>query len=237
MRGSLHSMKKASMTHNKRAALLACLAAAGLLASPALLAQDAGWYAGGNVGQSAATIDEGRIRSGLNNQVLVVSGFSEDDRDTGYKLFGGYQFNRYFGLEGGWFDLGSAGFNASTTPAGTLSGNIRMRGLSLDAVGTLPLGERLSLLGRIGMAHTRTRGSFASTGAVTMPYPATRTSDSSVGLKLGLGAAWRLNDAWSVRGEVERFRVSDTVGNKGHVDLFSVGLVYRFGGTLARSGG
>lgn len=236
MRGSPGPMKKVSMTSIKRAALLACMAAAGALASPALLAQDAGWYAGGNVGRSAATIDDGRIRSGLNNQGLVVSGFSADDRDTGYKLFGGYQVNRYLGVEAGWFDLGSAGFAASTTPMGSLSGNIRMRGLSLDAVGTLPIGERFSLLGRIGMAHTRTRGSFGATGAVRMPYPSTSTSDSSTGLKLGVGAAWQLTNAWSVRAEVERLRIDDTVGNKGHVDLMSVGLVYRFGAGPMRSG-
>ena len=33
-----------------------------------------------------------------------------------------------------------------------------------------------------------------------------------------------------MRAEVERYRVNDAVGNKGHVDLFSVGLIYYFGG-------
>jgi OOP family OmpA-OmpF porin len=230
------SIQKVSMTHHKRFALLACAATAAALASPAGLAQDAGWYAGGSLGASASTIDEGRIRGGLNNQALVVNGFSADDRDRGYKLFGGYQINHYVALEAGWFDLGSTGFNASTTPTGTLRGDIRMRGISLDAVGTFPLNERFSLLGRIGAAHTRTRGSFGATGAVTMPYRASSTSESNTGLKLGLGAAFRLSDAWSVRAEVERFHMGDSVGNKGHVDLMSIGLVYRFGATPMRPG-
>jgi OOP family OmpA-OmpF porin len=32
-----------------------------------------------------------------------------------------------------------------------------------------------------------------------------------------------------MRLEAERYRINDAVGNKGDVDLFSVGLVYRFG--------
>ena len=48
-------------------------------------------------------------------------------------------------------------------------------------------------------------------------------------MKFGGGLAWHLTDAWDLRAEAERFRVDDSVGNRGHVDLFSVGVVYRFG--------
>jgi OOP family OmpA-OmpF porin len=34
----------------------------------------------------------------------------------------------------------------------------------------------------------------------------------------------------AMRLEAERYRINDAVGNKGDVDLFSIGLVYRFGG-------
>lgn len=33
-----------------------------------------------------------------------------------------------------------------------------------------------------------------------------------------------------MRAEAERYRIDDAVGNKGDIDLYSVGLVYRFGG-------
>jgi OOP family OmpA-OmpF porin len=38
-----------------------------------------------------------------------------------------------------------------------------------------------------------------------------------------------------MRVEAERFRISDAVGNRGNIDLLSVGLVYRFGATAQRS--
>src|SRR5690606_13420794 len=152
-----------TMTTARTTVALGCLAIAGL-ASPAALAQDAGWYAGATAGKSASSIDDARIREGLLNQGLNTTSFAQDERDNAWRLFGGYQFNRHFGLEAGWFALGRFGYTATTDPAGQLSGNVRMRGLNVDLVGTWPLTERLSLLGRAGLIQAQTRGSFAASG-------------------------------------------------------------------------
>src|SRR3954447_15043342 len=71
------------------------------------MAQDiAGWYAGGNIGRTRATIDDARITSGLRSEGLGTTGIENRVDDSGYKLFGGYQFNRNIALEFGYFDLG-----------------------------------------------------------------------------------------------------------------------------------
>ena len=123
-----------------------------LMAAPFAMAQDAGWYAGANIGQSKATIDEARISSGLLGSGLVAGPFNNTERDRGFKLFGGYQVNKYFSVEAGYFDLGRFGFTTTTIPTGTLSGDMRVKGLNLDAVGTLPITEKFSAFGRIGVA-------------------------------------------------------------------------------------
>lgn len=207
------------------------LGVAALLAAGAALAQpaDSGWYGGASVGRSAASMDDSRITGGLASQGLATSGISHNDRDTGYKLFGGYQINRHFGVEAGVFDLGNFGYTATTVPAGSLSGDIRARGLNLDLVGTWPITDRFSALARVGAIHSRVNGTFASGGAVRMPYANANPSERSTGYKAGLGLAYALTDALSVRAEAERYRMKDSVGNKGHIDLVSVGLVYRFG--------
>ena len=197
------------------------------ITSPIAMAQASGWYIGANVGQARAKIDDPRITSGLLAGGFTTTSIANDERDTGYKLFTGYQFNRYFALEGGYFDLGKFGFTATTIPAGTLRGDIKLRGLNLDLVGTLPITDKLSAFGRVGANYAEAKDTFRGTGFVIVRNPNPSTKATNV--KYGAGLQYAFNDAWAMRLEGERYRVDDAVGNKAEVDLYSVGLVYRFG--------
>jgi OOP family OmpA-OmpF porin len=199
-----------------------------LMAAPFAMAQDTGWYGGANLGQSNASIDDARISNDLLGSGLVTTSIDDDDRDRGFKLFGGYQVNKYFAVEAGYFDLGQFGFVANTVPTGSLSGDIKIKGLNLDAVGTLPITEKFSAFGRLGVAYAHTDGSFVGTGAVNVLNPSPSARDTN--LKVGLGVQYAFTEALSLRAEIERYRINDAVGNKGDVDLASIGLVYRFGG-------
>jgi OOP family OmpA-OmpF porin len=203
------------------------LAAFAALLSPLAMAQDTGWYGGANVGQSRATIDDARIRSNLLNDGFTSATITDDDRSTGFKIFGGYQLNKNFAVEGGYFDLGNFGYSATTVPAGTLNGNMKVRGLNLDLVGTLPMTEKFSVFGRVGVNYAQTRDNFSGTGAVNVTNPNPRKNDTNY--KFGAGLQYAFTDSLAMRLEGERYRVNDAVGNKGDVDLYSVGLIYRFG--------
>lgn len=205
------------------------LAVLAVIASPFALADDTGWYGGVNVGRSTAKIDDARITSNLLGGGLAAGSISNDDRDTGYKLFGGYQFNRYFALEGGYFDLGKFGFSANTTPAGTLNGTIRLKGVNLDAVGIVPITEKFSAFGRVGVNYAEARDTFSGSGAVTVLN--SNPSKREANVKFGAGIQYDFTEALAMRLEAERYRVNDAIGNRGDIDLVSVGLVYRFGGT------
>jgi OmpA-OmpF porin, OOP family len=187
-----------------------------------------GWYGGINIGQSVAKIDDSKITSNLLGGGFATTSITDDRHDTGYKLFGGYQFNRNFALEGGFFDLGKFGFTANTLPAGTLRGNIRLQGVNLDAVGILPFGDKFSAFARVGVAYTEAKDSFAGTGLVTVNNPNPNKRDTNY--KFGMGVQYDFNQSVGMRVEGERYRINDAVGTKGDIDLFSVGLVYRFSG-------
>ena len=204
------------------------LAALAVIASPfAVAADDLGWYGGINIGRSRANIDDERIASSLVGQGATATSVTDHDRDTGYKLFGGYKVNRNFALEGGYFDLGRFGFTATTVPPGTLDGSIRLKGLNLDAVGILPITERFSAFGRVGMNYAQAKDSFSGTGLVNVTNP--NPSKREANYKYGAGLQYDFTESLGMRLEAERYRINDAVGNKGDVDLFSVGLVYRFG--------
>jgi OOP family OmpA-OmpF porin len=195
---------------------------------------DSAWYMGAGVGQSRANIDEARLRSSLGANGATVTSFRADERDLGFKLFGGKQLNRYFAIEAGYFDLGKFDFAASTSGNGALGGATKLRGVNVDLVGQLPLTQRLSLLGRAGVEYAKASTHFSGNrlNAVTNPNP---PNGGRRGAKLGLGLEYKLSEALALRGEVERYRVSDALGNRGDVDLASLSLVYKFGRPAAKA--
>jgi OOP family OmpA-OmpF porin len=208
------------------------LATFAAMAAPAALAQSqtqytSGWYLGGNIGSTRQDTDSGVIINGLRARGLTTTTIESDNRDRGYKVFGGYQLNRNFAIEGGYFDLGNFGYTARTTPLGTQSGDVGYKGLNLDLVGILPFTEKFSALGRVGVTSVRTSSSFSSTGAGVVPLGT--SSSRNTNAKYGVGLMYDFTPALAMRVEAERYHVKDAFRNKDHVDMLSVGLVYRFG--------
>jgi OOP family OmpA-OmpF porin len=199
-----------------------------VFASPFAIADNSGWYIGGNIGQSRAKIDDALITANLLGASLTTNSITDDNRDPAYKIFGGYQLNKNLAFEAGLFNLGQFGFTANTTPPGTLSGNIKLRGLSLDTVGILPLTEKFSVFGRLGLNYAQAKDSFTSTGAVPTPVNPS-PSKSAINYKAGLGLQYDLSKSFGLRLEAERYRINDAVGSQGDINLYSLGMVYRFG--------
>jgi len=191
------------------------------------LQNSAAWYFGADIGRSHAKIDNTGIRNGIEADGAAMSSIYDRDLDTGFNVVGGYQFNDYFAIEGGYFDLGRFGYNAITVPAGTVNGDISLRGINLDVLGFLPITENLSVFGRVGANYSEAKDSFSATGPITITDPDPSRRD--VNYKLGLGVQYRLTPSLATRLEIERYRVDDAIGNRGDIDQLSVGLVYRFG--------
>ena len=200
-----------------------------LLASSELSAQgltpNTSMYMGLGTGDSKARIDGGRIQNGLRNEGLSTNGLTEDKDDIGYKVYLGFPIHPNWAVETGYFDLGRFGFSADTTPLGSLTGSARIRGLNLDLVGTLPVTDRWSVMGRVGAAYAQTQDHFSGTGAVLVTDPS--PSRREINYKFGFGTQYAFTPALSIRLEAERYRVNDAVGSHGDVDLYTLGLVYR----------
>jgi OOP family OmpA-OmpF porin len=185
------------------------------------------WYIGAGGGRTKSNIDQDRLIRSLINGGATSVVFNSDERDTGYKIFLGKQLNKNFALEGGYFDLGKFGFNAITTPPGTLNGNVTFRGVNLDLLGQLPLSERFSVYGRVGATYIKSNANFS--GDRLFAVPNANPSERKFNPKVGLGMEYKFTEALAVRGEVERYRVNDAVRNRGDVDFYSVSLVYKLG--------
>jgi OOP family OmpA-OmpF porin len=233
-------------TTSKLAALiaLACATMVNVHAAPGMAQTDpafvhpewanSAWYMGAGIAHARANIDEARLVRSLTANGSSLNTFTVDERDIGFKLFVGKQLNQYFAVEAGYFDLGNFGFAATTSGNGVLRGDAKFRGVNLDLVGQLPLTQRLSLLGRAGVQYARANTHFSGNrlNAVTDPNPSSLGRGNA---KVGLGVEYKLTEALALRGEVERYRVNDAVGNRGDVDLASVNIVYKFGRPAAKA--
>jgi OOP family OmpA-OmpF porin len=187
----------------KRTIILFVTAAA--LSAPAFGAQfgapgESGLYGGAGLGRTDTEVN-----------ALGVTG---DDRDNAWKIFGGYQINRYLGLEVGYHDLGNT---AAAGPGGSI--DFDSTAWSGSLVGSLPITQKFAGFAKLGVARTETDSVGVLRGTPVS------LNERSTDATYGLGLRYDFTKAFGVRGEWERFR---TGGNVGDIDVFSVSGVVRF---------
>jgi OOP family OmpA-OmpF porin len=215
-------MKKTSLRR-----LVIAAAVGSLLASVAVADDDAYWYGGFAAGQSRARIDENRITEDLLAAGLATTQFTRNQTHFAYSAFGGYQFNKYFALESGYFNLGKFSFTSVTAPPGKLSSEIKVQGVDFNLVGLLPVTHRLSLFAVAGPQFAEAKVDSRGVGAVLVSDPQTR--ERKLGYDFGGGAQFEFSRYFLARAEAQRFRIHDSLGNRGDVDLFSINLIFPFG--------
>ena len=177
------------MSKNKMlsTALLAVLAGASAFGAQAA---DKGFYAGAGVGQS------------------YVDERDYDDEDTAFSVFGGYQFNRYFGLEAGYADFGKL------EPRGN-GDELEANSVYLTAVGTVPFTDNFSAYAKAGFQRWDLD--------TATPSIVGNDDDSGTDPTYGVGLQYRFTDHLALRGEYSRFEVEDT-----DLDLAQLQVRYDF---------
>ncbi len=188
------------------------------------------WYVGANIGAS-----EIKNNNAIQADQFIDLGFdsavvTSDKRDIGFRLFGGYQLHKYVAIEGAYVDLGKFGFRTDVMPAGALSGAMKISGLELAAIGTLPINERLGLFARIGAFASETKTSYAGEGSVEIVTGAETQKKRSTQLSYGAGATFSFNKNMAIRGEWSRYNKlgNALTGGITNASLYSIGLIYRF---------
>jgi OOP family OmpA-OmpF porin len=183
------------------------------------------WYVGASIGQSVLKIDDSAVAvSGATS-----SSVSKEESDTGYKLFAGHRFTNNIGVEVGWVDFGKFAARNTITPAGSSGLDVKMSGFNIDGVGTWRLGNRFSLLARLGGILSETNVTRSASGSVTLGRPASEKK-SELNVHWGVGAAFDLSPTFAVRAEFEQAQNlgdRNTTG-EGSPSLLSVGVVVKF---------
>ena len=195
------------MKSSQRVILAFCVAAS--LGSGVASAADNGFYVGGSIGQSRPSFGSESFSAG--------TGYNAENSATAWKGFAGYQFDKNWGVELNTMHLGTYDVTAPT--AGT-SGTAKITGWGADVVGTMPMTQGVSLLGKVGMLRTDQRlgGTIGS------------ASDKKWSPKVGIGLKYDINERLGARVEMEHISnigsAANTIDTKANV--YSVGLAYKF---------
>ncbi|WP_026177535.1 outer membrane protein transport protein [Thiobacillus denitrificans] len=157
-----------------------------------------GWYAGLGIGQSKyGDIDEA----------------SANTRTEGWKVYGGYQFNKYLGVEGGYANL-----NDMTARTGAVVTNVAADAWTLGAVVSYPVTGKLSVMGKLGAAYMLADVKVKNGTALTV-----RSGDDSYEPNYGVGISYALLDNLNLRVEWERFDRKEY-----DIDLVTAGMALEF---------
>lgn len=201
-------------------------------------AAEPGWYVVGFGGQSSASsisqnrMDENLVALFNSAGVDVVDLTSTiDDSDTGFGLAGGYQLNRNFAFEFAYVDLGSVDYRAAATVSfqgeeadADVGLESSADGPVLSALGILPLGERFSVFGRVGLSLLTAKG----TATITVDGNTQRDSQDSQKTDpvLGVGAEYSLSKYFAIRLAWDRYFDVGTDDVTGDVDadLYTLGI-------------
>jgi opacity protein-like surface antigen len=175
-------------------------------------------YLGVNVGQSKYKWRNGP--AGIANDLCAPAAVECDAKPTGFKLYAGYMFMPYLGVEGIYYHLGDAG-QRTDVGSGVLRQEIRLTGFGLSVVGMVPLG-RVFIAGRAGYAAASAERSdeFAGVSNGSTKSRAEPILGAAIGAEV-----WR---NLSVRFDWDRMRGRTQLGEKFEADLLSLGVSYRF---------
>jgi opacity protein-like surface antigen len=180
----------------RKAMVLGVLGLAGTLASPAFADEFSGFRLGMNLSSDS-------LQSDLFFNPVGGTQSLNTDR-FGYGLFGGWALNKYLafetGLRGGT-EFNSDPFASSwqTLNVDSVSSRTDVTGLDASAVGSLWIGNKFSLFGRVGVFAWKAEESMTMYKAATDTTPVFKQTvsvdDNGFGLLYGAGIQTQLDGA------------------------------------------
>ena len=180
---------------------------------------DGDFYLGASVGRAEAV--------GACDSLDTLSFVGEcEGTDLGWKLFGGYQVTKHFGMEAFYAGLGSytaeGNIQGVTVPVSTKT---QVDSFGMAATVNVSLVNKLEIIGKVGfhLWEVSSDANAASLASISV-------DDTGIDPVIGLGMQYALNDRFSVRGEWERYLGAGNPNSTGEsdMDMISAGIVFSF---------
>ena len=171
---------------------VSCLA--GLLACGVAQAEDSGFYVGASFGEASQEANE------------------FDASDETFRLFGGWSFNKYFAVEGGYIDAGTQADSIDEFDVEVSSDGFFVYGLA-----KLPIGDMFAPYVKLGYVF------YDTTEKVSLGSLSESASESDADLIYGIGFELNTSGKLRFRAEYEEVNLPDSA-----FDIISVAVTYQF---------
>jgi OOP family OmpA-OmpF porin len=139
----------------------------------------------------------------------AVDNFEADD--SSFKIFGGFNFIKWVGVEASYRDLGT---HSDTSGADSI--DVDIEAFDVNARGILPLGKVIGLFGKVGYGLISTDGSLDVGGSIS------DFDEDDWELMYGAGVDVYIFKRLGLRAEWEEYDVEDSLNS------LSVGAFFRF---------
>lgn len=213
------------MKHIKQGIVAAVSAGAALATGQA--AAEA-YYLGGSIGQSNLEVSE-QYDYYFNSESADSGEVEFEADDTAFKIFGGYMFNEYVGIEAGYLDLGDLEDSASIPYYGFdggESGETEMKaqitGWTVQVVGQYPIGP-VDVFAKAGFIDydLMVEESFRACDSCAKQYD--DWTDEGNDWIYGVGASWNVGD-FGIRAEWEN--IEQKHSSVDDLSVISIGFEY-----------
>jgi outer membrane autotransporter protein len=157
----------------------------------------------------------------------TVSGKTAKKNRVGTDLIAGTRITENFGLEAGYAFLGTAKFKENDS---TSMSKVKVRNAHIDAMGYVPVGCDVNLIGSLGVGRMTTKVSYKEDGQNVVLSSAGRQelkqfSKAKTGMRVGLGAEYKIDENLSARLMARHQKGNKVIKNVNSVGL---GLFYTF---------
>jgi OOP family OmpA-OmpF porin len=210
-----------------RIGLGAGLAVLTLALSPVASAQ---WSVGAGLGGSNTKFNTGDFSAGS-----PLLSESQDKTKTAFKLFGGYDFTKNWGIEAGYADFGKPEYKYTGTGAlagGAGQAEMKESAWFAEGKGTYPINDQFNIFGKLGLTYNKaslhaTSNNAALNAAAGFPYTASKSRSQAV---FGVGGEFNASKNIGIRLEYENFGNFGDANTTGRtkVDMWSFGIAYKF---------
>ncbi|MEZ5537904.1 MAG: outer membrane beta-barrel protein [Thiolinea sp.] len=212
----------------------------------ALLSMGSAFAGGGNLfgGSGESSMTEGTFYGGAsigqtttNCVIYDIAGMNKDCDMDSWKLFGGYKFTDNLAIEGGYYNFGDLEENESETMKHDVYGDVTAEmhsegeatGLSIAGVASFQVADNFELSGKLGAMKYKSEATVTGSATNSLGDTVSETAKYDIdgtSLLWGVGAHYKFNDNWGVRGEYEGFTREDIHGDDQDVTMMSVGATF-----------